>query len=230
VGVHGERRSNALITKIVSSGRPTADSIVVRVNCTTSRNCSGETWSDLFSTTMSSPDSRTTSRRRSSSAPEIGGRPSRRGGVEWTNYARVTPWLTIDGDLAFSRARFRNDDPAGDHIPGALDRVISAGVTIEARQPFFGSLRVRHFGPRPLIEDATVNSSSTTLWNGEVGYRVSRKARLVLELFNIFDAEVSDIDYFYTSRLLGEPAGGVDDVHTHPALPRSARFGLQVSF
>ena len=142
----------------------------------------------------------------------------------------MTPWLTIDGDLAFSRARFRNDDPAGDHIPGALDRVISAGVTIEARQPFFGSLRVRHFGPRPLIEDATVNSSSTTLWNGEVGYRVSRKARLVLELFNIFDAEVSDIDYFYTSRLLGEPAGGVDDVHTHPALPRSARFGLQVSF
>jgi hypothetical protein len=42
--------------------------------------------------------------------------------------------------------------------------------------------------------------------------------------------DVSDIDYFHTSRLLGEPAGGSDDVHTHPALPRSARFGLQLSF
>ena len=76
------------------------------------------------------------------------GRPSRRVGVEWTNYARLTPWLTLDGDLAFSRARFRDDDPAGDYIPGALDRVISAGVTVEPRQPLFGSLRVRHFGPR----------------------------------------------------------------------------------
>ncbi len=158
------------------------------------------------------------------------GRPSRRVGLEWTNYARIKQWLTLDADLAFTRARFRDDDPAGDHIPGALDRVISAGVTVEPQSRLFGSIRVRHFGPRPLIEDASVKSASTTLWNGEIGYRVSTRARLVLELFNIFDAEVSDIDYFYASRLTGEPADGIEDVHTHPALPRSVRFGLQWSF
>ena len=65
----------------------------------------------------------------------------------------------------------------------------------------FGSMRVRHFGPRPLIEDASVTSKSTTIWNGEIGYRLSSRARLVLEAFNLFDAEVSDIDYFYASRL-----------------------------
>jgi hypothetical protein len=48
--------------------------------------------------------------------------------------------------------------------------------------------------------------------------------------YNIFDAKVSDIDYFYTSRLRGEPAGGVDDVNLHPAPPRSARIGIQISF
>jgi len=158
------------------------------------------------------------------------GRRSRRIGIEWTNYARIKPWLTVDGDLAFTRARFADDDPAGDNIPGALDRVISAGMTIELRQPVFGSIRVRHFGPRPLIEDASVKSPSTTLWHGEVGYRLSNKAPVVLEVFNLFDADVSDIDYFYTSRLRGEPLDGVDDVHTHPALPRSARVGLQLSF
>lgn len=47
---------------------------------------------------------------------------------------------------------------------------------------------------------------------------------------NIFDTDVSDIDYFYRSRLPGEPAEGVDEVHLHPALPRSAWAGLQVSF
>jgi hypothetical protein len=158
------------------------------------------------------------------------GRPSRRVGIEWTNYARLAPWLTVDADLAFTRATFTDDDPAGTRIPGALDRVISAGVTIEPSRALFGSLRVRHFGPRPLIEDASVTSTSTTLWNGEVGCRVSAKARIVLEAFNVFDATVSDIDYFYTSRLPGEPADGVDDIHLHPALPRSARVGVQFSF
>jgi hypothetical protein len=158
------------------------------------------------------------------------GRPSRRVGLEWTNYARLKPWLTLDADLAFTRARFTDDDPAGHRIPGALDRVISAGLTFEPQQRLFGSIRVRHFGPRPLIEDASVTSNSTTIWNGEVGYRLSSKARLVLEAFNLFDVEVSDIDYFYASRLQGEPAEGIDDIHLHPALPRSARVGIQFSF
>jgi hypothetical protein len=158
------------------------------------------------------------------------GRPSRRVGIEWTNYVRLAPWLTLDADFAFTRARFTDDDPAGAQIPGALDRVISAGLTIEPRQQLSGSLRVRHFGPRPLIEDASVTSQGTTLWNGEAGYRLSRRARLVIEVFNLLGAEVSDIDYFYTSRLPGEPADGVDDTHTHPALPRAARIGIQFSF
>ena len=158
------------------------------------------------------------------------GRPSRRVGLEWTNYARLAPWLTLDADLAFTRARFTDDDPAGSRIPGALDRVLSAGLTFEPRQRLSGSLRVRHFGPRPLIEDASVTSQGTTLWNGEIGYRLSSRARFVLEAFNLFNAKVSDIDYFYTSRLPGEPAHGVDDIHFHPALPRSARLGVQFTF
>jgi len=103
-------------------------------------------------------------------------------------------------------------------------------MTVEPTRRVFGSIRIRHFGPRPLIEDASVKSDGTTLWNGELGYRLSSKARLVVEVFNLFDAEVADIDYFYASRLRGEPSEGVDDVHTHPALPRSARIGLQFSF
>jgi hypothetical protein len=158
------------------------------------------------------------------------GRPSRRVGIEWSNYARLAPWLTLDADLAFTRARFTDGDPAGTRIPGALDRVMSAGLTVDPQKPVFGSLRVRHFGPRPLVEDASVTSASTTVWNGEVGYRLRSNARVVLEAFNLFDAKVSDIDYFYPSRLPGEPAHGVSDVHTHPALPRSLRVGLQISF
>jgi hypothetical protein len=103
-------------------------------------------------------------------------------------------------------------------------------VTVEPWQRIFGSLRVRHFGPRPLTEDASVTSKATTIWNAEGGYRLSNRTRLVLEAFNLFDAEVADIDYFYRSRLAGEPDEGLDDIHTHPAIPRVLRVSLQVGF
>jgi hypothetical protein len=101
---------------------------------------------------------------------------------------------------------------------------------VEPTRAVFGSLRLRHFGPRPLVEDASVTSHATSLWNGEIGYRFSSRARELLEGYNLLDAKVSDIDYFYASRLPGEPAGGVEDVHTHPAIPRTARLSLQLSF
>lgn len=158
------------------------------------------------------------------------GRPSRRHGIEWASYARVRDWLTVDGELAFSRAQFRDGDPAGRSIPGSVDRVISAGLTLQPRGFVAGSLRVRSVGPRPLVEDARASSPSSTLWNGELGYPVSNRTRLVFECFNIFNAKTSDVEYFYTSRLPGESAAGVDDIHLHPNVPRTVRLGIQVTF
>ncbi|MEZ5286689.1 MAG: hypothetical protein R2712_18150 [Vicinamibacterales bacterium] len=53
--------------------------------------------------------------------------------------------------------------------------------------------------------------------------------RLAVDVFNL-DARHSDIDYFYASRLPGEPAGGADDIHLHPVLPRSAWVSLLIGF
>jgi hypothetical protein len=157
-------------------------------------------------------------------------RPSRRFGVEWANYLRLNAWITAEGDLSFSRARFTDDDPEGNLIPGALDRVISGAINFEPVRRVFGSIRLRHFGPRPLIEDGTVESASTTIWNGDIGVGISERLRVSLEGFNLLDSKVADIDYFYRSRLPGEPLAGIEDVHTHPAIPRTARVTLQIAF
>ena len=157
-------------------------------------------------------------------------RPSRRLGVEWTNYVRLASWLTGELDVSLSRARFSDFDPAGDFIPGALDRVVAGAITVTPARRVFGSLRLRHFGPRPLIEDNSVQSAATTILNGEIGMRINERFNVVLEAFNLLDSDVSDIDYFYTSRLPGEPAAGVDDIHFHPSIPRTARVMLNVDF
>lgn len=154
------------------------------------------------------------------------GRPSHRYGVEFANYYSPRPWLTFDGDISWSQASFTDDDPAGSQVPGAVQTVVSAGATFDGRSKVFGSARVRYFGPRPLIEDNSVRSKPTRLVNLEVGYRLKTSTRLSLDVFNVFDAKQSDVDYFYTSRLPGEPAGGVSDVHSHPTLPRTFRLAL----
>jgi len=161
------------------------------------------------------------------------GPASRRTGVEITNYIYPNRWTAIDLDMSFSKARYI-DVPAGeDFIPGALNRVISAGLSVNppagVRSGAFGSFRVRHFGPRSLIEDDSVRSKATTILNGEAGYKFSERLRLVLEGFNLADAEVSDIDYYFASRLKDEPEP-VEDIHFHAAIPRSFRLALQVSF
>jgi hypothetical protein len=51
-----------------------------------------------------------------------------------------------------------------------------------------------------------------------------------VDVFNLFNRQIAISDYFYTSRLPGEPMDGVTDIHTHPTLPRTARVGLHVGF
>jgi hypothetical protein len=157
-------------------------------------------------------------------------RPSRRAGIELANSWSPLHWLVLDADVAVSRARLRDFDPVGDRIPGAVETVVSAGVSVEDVSGLSGSLRLRYFGPRPLIEDNSVRSKSSTLVNAQIGHGLGHGARLALDVFNVFNASVSDIDYYYASRLPGEPAAGVNDIHTHPSEPRSARVSVLYSF
>jgi len=157
-------------------------------------------------------------------------RPSRRVGVEWTNKYRIQPWMTLDLDVAYTRARFTDFDPAGDRIPGAPAWIASGGVTFGADTGWFGALRGRYFGPRPLIEDDGVRSLSSLIFNARAGYRFDNGMRLQLDALNLFNANTSQIEYFYTSRLPGEPIGGVADRHVHPAEPLAVRLTLAGRF
>jgi hypothetical protein len=69
-----------------------------------------------------------------------------------------------------------------------------------------------------------VRSRSSSLINGRLGYAFANGLHLELDVFNLLDSRASDIQYFYASRLPGEPEGGVEDIHFHPMEKRSARL------
>jgi len=154
-------------------------------------------------------------------------RPSRRTGVEWTNFWSPARGWAVDADLAWSRARFTDPDPAGDYIPGSIERTASAGLSWQARTDRFAELRLRYFGPRPLIEDDSVRSPSSTLVNLRLGWKPQPRILVALDVLNLLNRDVSDIDYYYESQLPGESAP-VADIHTHPAIPRTLRLTLQL--
>jgi len=155
-------------------------------------------------------------------------RPSRRIGGEITFDAKLLPWLTLDLDAAYTQARFREDDPAapGRRIPGAVEGVVSAGLSVDGLGGWFGGVKVRYFGPRPLIEDNSVRSGSSAPVSARLGYKFDDGLIIKVDAFNLLGEKASQIDYYYASRLPGEPAGGVEDIHFHPMEPRSFRVSL----
>jgi hypothetical protein len=157
-------------------------------------------------------------------------RPSRRVGVEWTNQYQILPWMRFDLDVAYTRARFTDFDPAGNFIPGAPAWVAAGGVTFGGESGWFGALRGRYFGPRPLIEDGSVRSQASLIFNARAGYKFDNGLRLQLDVLNLFNARTNQIEYYYLSRLPGEPIGGVADRHVHPAEPLAVRLTLAARF
>ena len=156
-------------------------------------------------------------------------RPSERTGVELGLHWRALPPLLVDADLAYTQARFSDSDPAGERIPGAVEGVAALGVTWDAGNGIDAGLRLRHFGPRPLIEDNSVRSNSTTVVNAHLGWQIAPAWSVAAEVLNLFDSRDNDITYFYESQLPGE-AAPVADLHFHPVEPVTARLRARYSF
>ncbi len=149
-------------------------------------------------------------------------------GVEFNNYFRASDWLNLNLDMAFTRSHYTEGDPAEDQIENSIGRIITGGVYAgRASGGPLASLQLRAFGPRPLTGDGSVRADATTLVNAKVGYQF-RQAAVALDVLNLFDSHAADVSYFYPSRLPGEAADGVEDVHVHPVIPITARLSVTV--
>ena len=104
------------------------------------------------------------------------GRPSRRYGVEWSNRWRALPWMLVDLDVAWNHARFTEDAPEGNYVPGAPDWVVAAGVSVPRYGPWSGAVFLRYIGSYPLTEDNSVRSDAQTVFDAQAGYELAPRA------------------------------------------------------
>ena len=152
----------------------------------------------------------------------------KRSGYEITAWWRPLDWLTVDAVWTGAKSRYE-DLPEGENfIPGALRSSGELGLAAHFER-FNASLRVRHLGPHALVEDNSATGSPTTLVNGRIAFTPG-KWEFSLELLNALNSKAHDVDYYYTTRLPGEPAEGVEGYNIKIVEPRQVRIGVKRTF
>lgn len=156
------------------------------------------------------------------------GRRSRRTGLEWRQAWSPGERFWLDLSLAWTRPRHTDGAPEGPYIPNAQQRVGQWTMGWRLARGGSGSLTLRHLGAAPLREDGAVRSAPTHTLNLRLRQPLAPGLEVALDVLNLTDRRQQDISYHYVSRLPGESAQGVPDVHLHPALPRTARLSLRM--
>lgn len=158
-------------------------------------------------------------------------RASERYGNEIAAYYWLDNRWNLDLELAWTRANFtENQSIEGEYVEGSVPFVASAGITYGSpTNGLHSSLRYRYFGARRLDSFDEHQAKATSTVNFGLGYGWE-KINLEVDVLNLFDSNDHDIDYFYTSRLQGEPSEGVDDIHYHPVEPRTVRVKAEYRF
>ncbi|NOW47480.1 hypothetical protein FHW96_003660 [Novosphingobium sp. SG751A] len=164
------------------------------------------------------------------------GAPSRRQGIEISAQYRPVHWLELNSDLAFARPRYRGANLAAfgiaqPYIADAPNFTYSAGALINGLGPWSGSLQWRRLGTHSLADgQLDPRDGGYSEWNIDVTYALAGGWKAQVSLFNIFNSRSDSATYYYTSRLQGEPAEGIEGYHAHPLEPRSARFTIRKEF
>jgi hypothetical protein len=153
--------------------------------------------------------------------------PSHRDGLEAGTKIRLLDWLTFTGDFTYTRqAEFTETHEA---VP--LAPIWTALADLTARLPWglSSSAEMRYLGDRPADPDRTQTARGYTLFSATSRYRY-KNFEAFLSVENLTNVDWREAQFFFTSRLRGEPANGVNDIHYTPGAPRSFLGGVAWHF
>jgi TonB-dependent Receptor Plug Domain len=152
--------------------------------------------------------------------------PSHRDGLEVGVRIRPLDWLTFTGDFTYTR---KAEFETGAAIPLAPLWTARADVTVRLPWGLSSSLEMRYLGDRWADEDRHHTARGYTLLNWTGRYRY-QNLEAFLSVENLANVDWRESQFFFTSRLPGEPVPGVNDVHFTPGTPRSFLGGVAVHF
>jgi outer membrane receptor protein involved in Fe transport len=155
--------------------------------------------------------------------------PSRRLGLDIEARQRILPWLWADLDLNFARGVLTSEPAGANQIPLAPRFTCVAGLSVRDLGPVSGGVRVKHMGSRPAIEDASVTALGFTVTQLFATVDIGH-AQVFASVENVFNVKWNEAQFATTSRLQGEPNGGITDLNFTPGSPIGVTAGLRWIF
>ena len=150
-----------------------------------------------------------------------------REGVEFGVKVQPLDWLSFTGDFTYTtKAEFVD---TGTPIPLAPIWTARADITVRLPWGLSSSFEMRYLGDRPADEERQFTARGYTLFNWTGRYRY-RNLEAFLSIENLTNVQWREAQFAFTSRLPGEPAQGVNDLHFAPGAPRSFLGGIAVHF
>jgi hypothetical protein len=151
--------------------------------------------------------------------------PSHREGIEFAMRVKILDWLTFSGDVTATKAEF----DSGGAIP--LAPLLTSRADLTARLPWglSASAAMRYLGDRYADEDRHQTARGYLLFDFTARYRYKWLEAFV-SIENLANSDYREAQFFFNSRLAGEPAGGVPDIHYTPGNPRTVLGGLAIRF
>jgi outer membrane cobalamin receptor len=152
---------------------------------------------------------------------------SHREGLEVATTISLLDWLTFKGDYTWTRRAEFVD--TGFPIPLAPRWTARAELTARLPWGLSTSAEMRYLGDRVADDFGFHTARGYTLFNWNARYRY-KALEAFLSIENLADTKWREAQFFFTSRLPGEPAGGVPDVHFTPGNPRTFLGGIGLHF
>ena len=191
---------------------------------------------------------------------DAAGPPSHRYGVELNTTYQPFDWLEIYTSIASSHARYTEpyDDGTGHlgtYIPNSPRAIGSVAAYIRNLGPWSGSIEYRYLGSYPITSGPCVDSAAVKNFPGvatscanaptasgplnsagygeinlEANYAFGDGWKAGIGIYNLLDTKGYAEEFYYVSRLPGEPESGVADRQIHPLEPRAFHFTLSKLF
>lgn len=158
---------------------------------------------------------------------EPGGKTQRQGfdlSARW----QLSRWLYADADMNLAQPRLKGEPDGQNHIPLAPTFTSIGGLTAQARNGLYGSLRYRYIGDRPANEDNSIVADGQFVVDVLGGLR-KQKFEVSLSIQNLLNSEFNDAQFATESQLKNEPAP-VTELHFTPGTPFFLKGSLSYFF
>ncbi|RZS93356.1 TonB-dependent receptor [Aquimarina brevivitae] len=149
-------------------------------------------------------------------------------GIDFSLRQQFTPWLFLNTDLTYTKARATEAPSGQDYIPLAPQYTFTSGVTVKDYKNLSAGLQLRWLGDRPANEDYSITAEGYTVVDFNVSYQWNA-LRFNLDIQNLFDVSWNETQFATESRLANE-SESVEEIHFTPGTPFFIKGGITYSF